>query len=197
MIYTLGERRLETLGEFYVAPSAQLIGSVRLGDGASVWFNVVIRADNDLIEVGRGSNVQDCSVLHNETGVPTIIGADCTIGHKVLLHSCTIGDATLVGNGAMVLDRARVGRNCVIAAGALVPPGKVIPDGSMVMGAPGQVVRQVTERDLAMIARGASVYRERAAEYRERLRIDPRNRDGGLGVGTAAGADARPGSIAR
>ena len=175
MIYTLGARRLETVDDsYYVAPGAQLIGSVRLGREASVWFNAVLRGDNDWLIIGDGSNVQDGTVIHTDPGQPVEVGTRVTIGHLAFLHGCAVGDGSLIANGAMVLDRARIGRNCLIAAGALVPPGKEIPDGSVVMGAPGSVVRQVSEKDLAMIAHATESYRRRSREYRSDLTVDPR-----------------------
>lgn len=175
-IYALGERRVQTDGDdYYVAPGARLIGSVLLRAGASVWFNSVLRADDEIIEVGQGSNVQDGSVIHSDPGYPTIIGRDVTIGHMTMLHSCRIGDESLIGNGAIVLDRARIGRHCIIAAGALVPPDRDIPDGSVVMGAPAKLVRSVTAADLEMIAHGAAHYQARMRTYREQLRaLEPR-----------------------
>lgn len=179
MIYGIGERRMIVDGEaWYVAPGAQVIGSVRLGRDASVWFNAVLRGDSDWIEIGEGTNVQDATVIHTDAGAPTHIGRGVTIGHMALLHSCTVGDDTLIGNRAMVLDGARIGRHCVIAAGALVPPGHEIADGSLVMGAPGRIVRQVGERELALIAQAAANYRARAIEYRRALRVDPRGQQG-------------------
>jgi carbonic anhydrase/acetyltransferase-like protein (isoleucine patch superfamily) len=172
--YTLGERRPETTGEdFYVAPGARLIGSVILRAGASVWFNCVLRADDERIEVGLGSNVQDGSVIHADLGAPTLIGRDVTIGHMTMLHSCLIGDETLIGNGAIILDRVRIGCHCIIAAGSLVPPDREIPEGSVLMGAPAKVVRQVTAADLAMIAQGAAHYQARMQAYRAELRALP------------------------
>jgi carbonic anhydrase/acetyltransferase-like protein (isoleucine patch superfamily) len=173
MIYALGERRVERLGDVYVAPSADVIGSVRLGHESSVWFGCVLRGDTDWIEIGAGTNVQDGTIIHIDAGYPTRVGSGVTIGHRAFLHSCTVGDETMIANGAMVLDRVRIGRRCVIAAGALVPPDKEIPDGSVVMGSPGRIVREVTERDLAMIARAGEIYRRRAAEYRSRLVCEP------------------------
>ena len=170
-IFALGERRLQTAGEdFYVAPGAQLIGSVILRAGASVWFNCVLRADDEVIEVGAGSNVQDGSVIHADAGSPTLIGRDATVGHMVMLHSCLIGDETLIGNGAIVLDRACIGRHCIIAASALVPPDRQIADGSVMMGAPAKLVRRVTPEDRAMIAQGAAHYQQRMHAYRRELR---------------------------
>jgi carbonic anhydrase/acetyltransferase-like protein (isoleucine patch superfamily) len=169
--YALGERRPQTAGDdFYVAPGARLIGSVLLRAGASVWFNCVLRADDELIEVGAGSNVQDGSVVHADAGAPTIIGREVTVGHMVMLHSCLIGDETLIGNGAIILDRCRVGRHCIIAAGSLVPPDRQIDDGSVLMGAPAKLIRTVTDADLAMIAQGAAHYRARMQSYRRELR---------------------------
>jgi carbonic anhydrase/acetyltransferase-like protein (isoleucine patch superfamily) len=169
-IYTLGERRLVTAGDdFFIAPGAQVIGSVVLGAGASLWFNCVLRADDERIEVGDGSNVQDGSVVHADAGAPTLLGRQVTIGHMVMLHSCVVGDETLIGNGAIVLDRARIGRHCIIAAGSLVPPEREIPDGSVMMGSPLRLVRQVNAQDLAMIAQGAAHYRARMQSYRTLL----------------------------
>ena len=170
-MYALGERRVETAGDdYYVAPSAQLIGAVRLGAGASVWFNAVLRADDDRIEVGAGSNVQDGSVIHVEPGQPVILGRDVALGHGVVLHSAQVGDESLVANGAVVLDRTRIGSHCIIAAGALLPPDHVIPDGVVVMGVPGRIVRTVTARDLELIRYAAANYRERTQFYRRQLR---------------------------
>jgi carbonic anhydrase/acetyltransferase-like protein (isoleucine patch superfamily) len=175
VIYELGERRFEAAGDdWYVAPSADVIGCVRLGRGASVWFNAVLRGDNAWIDVGDGSNVQDGTIIHTDPGIDVRIGSDVTIGHRALLHACEVGDGSLIANGAMVLDGVRIGRECVVAAGALVPPGKVIPDRSLVMGAPGKVVREVDERDLAMMARAVEVYCARSREYRAQLRPDAR-----------------------
>jgi carbonic anhydrase/acetyltransferase-like protein (isoleucine patch superfamily) len=175
LIYTLGERRLVTQGDdFYIAPGAQVIGSVVLGAGASVWFNCVLRADDERIEIGSGSNVQDGSVLHADPGSPTILGRNVTVGHMAMLHSCVIGDESLIGNGAIVLDRAHVGRHCIIAAGSLVPPDREIADGTVVMGAPARLVRASSAEDLAMIAAAAAHYRSRMHIYRSQLRAESR-----------------------
>jgi carbonic anhydrase/acetyltransferase-like protein (isoleucine patch superfamily) len=169
-IHSLGERRLVTDGDdFYIAPGAQVIGSVILGAGASLWFNCVLRADDERIEIGAGSNVQDGVIIHADAGTPTLVGRNVTLGHRVLLHGCRIDDESLIGNGAIVLDRARIGSHCIVAAGALVPPGREIPDGSVVMGSPAKPVRTVTAADLAMISQAAAHYRARILRYRTQL----------------------------
>ncbi|HVN99231.1 MAG TPA: gamma carbonic anhydrase family protein [Steroidobacteraceae bacterium] len=176
MDFAFEGKRLRTAGDFYyVAPGAQLIGDVRLGEGASVWFNAVLRADDDYIEIGAGSNVQDATVIHCDAGMPTRVGRNVTIGHRVLLHGCTIGDDTLVGNGAIVLDGARIGRGCLVGAGAMVTPGKEFGDGSVLMGAPARVVRATGTRELAMIGHAARSYQERIRRY-QRERIDGQGR---------------------
>jgi carbonic anhydrase/acetyltransferase-like protein (isoleucine patch superfamily) len=171
-LYTLEGRRITTASDdFFIAPGAQLIGSVRLGVCASVWFNSVLRGDDERIEIGDGSNVQDCVVIHADPGSPILIGRGVTIGHRALLHGCRIDDDSLIGNGAIVLDRARIGRHCIVAAGALVPPDREIADGTVVMGAPAKAVRAVTETDLALIARSAANYCERVRRYRAGLQL--------------------------
>jgi carbonic anhydrase/acetyltransferase-like protein (isoleucine patch superfamily) len=155
---------------YYVASGAQLIGDVRLGDWSSIWFNAVLRGDEDRIEIGDGSNIQDASVIHCDHGQPTIVGRRVTVGHCVLLHGCVIGDETLIGNGAQVLDGAQIGARCVVGAGALVTPGKSFPDDSVIMGAPARVIRATGDKELAMIARGHTSYRARAELYLARLK---------------------------
>jgi carbonic anhydrase/acetyltransferase-like protein (isoleucine patch superfamily) len=170
VIYTLGERRIETVGEeYFVAPSADVIGSVRLGRWASVWFNAVLRGDNDWIELGEGTNVQDGCVLHTDTGVPLVLGPNCTVGHKAFLHACTVGECSLIANGAMILDGAKVGRYSIVAAGAFVPPRKTVPDGVVVMGSPAKVVREITEKDRYLLTESAALYQRNARRYREQL----------------------------
>ena len=170
MIYELGERRIQTIGdEYFVAPSADVIGTVRLGRWASVWFGAVLRGDNDWIEIGEGSNVQDGTVMHTDKGEPLVIGRDCTIGHKAFLHACTVGDGTMIANGAMVLDGAHIGSNSIVAAGAFVPPRKSIPDGVVVMGSPAKVVREITDKDRQMLIGAAAHYVENAQRYRREL----------------------------
>jgi carbonic anhydrase/acetyltransferase-like protein (isoleucine patch superfamily) len=176
MIYTLGDRRIETAGDdWYVAPTASVIGTVRFGVRASVWFNCVLRGDSDWIHLGDGVNIQDGTVIHTDEGEPTILGSNVSVGHRAMLHGCIVGESTLIANGAIVLDRARIGRHCLIAAGALVAPDKVIPDGSVVMGSPGRIVRQVNDRDLEMIESIAQHYVQRIPQYKRELGIDPRS----------------------
>jgi carbonic anhydrase/acetyltransferase-like protein (isoleucine patch superfamily) len=156
--------------EAWVAPGAQVMGRVRLGPLASVWFNAVLRGDNDPIEIGAGSNVQDGCVLHTDVGAPLTVGPDCTIGHVAILHGCTIGPGSLVGMGATVLNGATIGANALIGAGALVTEGKAIPDGVLAMGRPAKVVRDLTEAELAGLRRSAATYRANAARFRAGLK---------------------------
>ncbi|HEX4151865.1 MAG TPA: gamma carbonic anhydrase family protein [Steroidobacteraceae bacterium] len=176
MIYTLGDRRIETASEdYYVAPDASVIGTVRFGVGASVWFNCVLRGDSDWIELGDGVNVQDGTIMHTDEGEPLTLGRRVSVGHRAMLHGCSVGESTLIASGAMVLDRARIGAHCIIAAGTLVPPGKIIPDGSVVMGSPGQIVRKVNDRDRQMIESIAQHYIERIRQYQRELGVDERS----------------------
>ena len=156
-------------GDWFVAPGARLIGKVRLKRAASVWFNAVLRGDNEWIEIGEGSNVQDGCVFHTDPGCPLTVGPDVTVGHKVILHGCTVGEGSLIGMGAVVLNGATIGRNCLIGANALITEGKEIPDGSLVMGQPGKVVRALDEAALAGLRESAERYRANAARYRRGL----------------------------
>ncbi len=145
-------------GTYWVAASADLIGRVRLLPNASVWFHAVLRGDNEWIEVGEGSNVQDGCVLHTDMGAPLTIGRNCTIGHKAILHGCTIGNNSLIGMGATVLNHAKIGENCLIGANALIAEGKVIPDNSLVVGAPGKIIRQLDADSTEGLKRAAENY---------------------------------------
>lgn len=156
-------------GDVWVAPDANVIGKVVLEEGASVWFGATLRGDNETITVGQGSNIQENCVLHTDMGYPLTIGANCTIGHKAMLHGCSLGDQTLIGMGATVLNGARIGRNCLIGAGALITEGKEIPDGSLVMGAPGKVVRDLTEAQIDGLLRSAEGYQARMRRFRDAL----------------------------
>src|ERR1043166_3051399 len=143
-LYQLGDDAPRIAASAWVADSADVIGRVALADDASVWFNAVLRGDTEWLHVGRGSNVQDGSVLHTDAGVPLVIGENVTIGHQVMLHGCTVGDGTLIGIKSVVLNGAKIGRNCIVGAGALVTEGKEFPDGSMILGAPARAVRELT-----------------------------------------------------
>ncbi len=161
---------LPDAGSFWIAASASVIGKVRLEKNASVWFAAVLRGDNELIHMGEGSNVQDACVLHTDLGSPLTIGKNCTIGHRAMLHGCTIGDTSLVGIGATILNNAVIGRNCLIGAHALVTEGKVIPDNSLVMGAPGRVVRVLNGEEIAGLARSAESYVRNWQRYAQGLK---------------------------
>lgn len=172
MIYTLAERQpqLPDDNSHFIADNATVIGSVVIEKNASIWFNAVVRGDCDTITIGENSNVQDGSVLHTDHGVPLTIGKDCTIGHMVMLHGCTIGDNSLIGIGAVILNGAQIGKNCVIGAKALITEDSVIPDNSVVMGAPGKVVKSVSDGQAKMLSYSAAHYVENAANFRKNLR---------------------------
>lgn len=169
MIYSLDDLVPEIDPDSWVAPNAAVIGRVRLKAGASVWFAATLRGDNEWIEIGAGSNVQEASTLHTDIGYPLTIGAHCTIGHNVILHGCTIGEGSLIGMGATVLNGARIGRDCLIGAGALITEGKEIPDGSLVMGAPGKVIRLLSDEQRAAMRHGAEHYQQNMRRFRDRL----------------------------
>jgi carbonic anhydrase/acetyltransferase-like protein (isoleucine patch superfamily) len=154
----------------WVAESAEVIGKVVLHQNASIWPQVVIRGDNDLIQIGEGSNVQDASVLHTDPGYPLIIGKQVTIGHKVMLHGCCIGDGSLVGIGAVILNGAKIGKNCLVGAGALVTEGKEFPDGSMILGSPAKVVKVLAPEQIAGIEDIADRYVKNAQRYQKTLK---------------------------
>jgi carbonic anhydrase/acetyltransferase-like protein (isoleucine patch superfamily) len=170
MIYQLGEDTPQIHESVFVATSADVMGKVILKEHSSVWFNAVIRGDCDVIEVGKRSNVQDGAVLHADPGQPLKIGEDVTIGHQAMVHCREIGDRTLVGIQAVILDGAIVGSDCLIGANALVKAGAVIPDGSMVVGSPGKVIRQTDENMRAFLLAGATMYVQKAANMRSDLR---------------------------
>ena len=150
----------------YVADSAQVMGNVRLGAHSSIWFGVIIRGDTEYIHIGEGSNVQDASVLHADFGVPLTIGNYVTVGHKVMLHGCTIGDESLIGMGAIVLNNAKIGKNCLVGAGSLVTEGKEFPDGSVIMGSPAKVVRSLSPEHMHNMRMTAQHYIENALRYK-------------------------------
>jgi carbonic anhydrase/acetyltransferase-like protein (isoleucine patch superfamily) len=156
-------------GECYIAPGARIIGNVVLGREVGIWFNAVLRGDNEAIVIGPGTNVQDGCVLHTDPGFPMVLGSDVTVGHSAILHGCTIGDGTLIGMGAVVLNGARIGKGCLIGANALVTEGKDIPDYSMAVGQPARVIRPVDQAMVAELRRAAEIYRDRQRQYREGL----------------------------
>jgi carbonic anhydrase/acetyltransferase-like protein (isoleucine patch superfamily) len=174
MLYALGERKIELRGtSHFVAHNATVIGSVVLEHNASVWFNVVIRGDNDQISIGENSNIQDGSVLHTDPGIPLVIGRNVSVGHMAMLHGCTVGDGSLIGIKAVVLNHAVIGKNCLIGANALVPEGKVIPDGSLVLGSPGRVVRHLSAEDIAAMQKAAEHYVEKIQRYKQAFSAQP------------------------
>jgi carbonic anhydrase/acetyltransferase-like protein (isoleucine patch superfamily) len=171
MIYELGERKPIFRGEHFVAPNAAVVGSVVFEANSSVWYGVTIRADNDVVTLGENVNVQDGSVLHTDHGVPLVLERNVSIGHLVMLHGCHIGENSLIGIGAIILNKAVIGKNCIVGAGALVTEGKVIPDGSLVLGSPGKVVRSLTPEQIALNTWIAQHYVEQSARYRKGLKV--------------------------
>jgi carbonic anhydrase/acetyltransferase-like protein (isoleucine patch superfamily) len=173
MRYALGDVRVTTDDDaFWIAPTAVVIGKVRLAHNASVWWNAVLRADNEPITLGENTNVQDGCVLHTDPGFPLTIGRDVTVGHLAMLHGCTIGDNSLIGIGAVILNGAVIGRNCLIGAKALVPEGKAIADNSLVLGAPGKVARQLEDKHATRIREAAAHYVQNWQRYRRHLRAE-------------------------
>lgn len=171
MLYTLEDRAVKLLGEeYFVADNATVIGSVEIDNRVSVWFNVVIRGDCDLIAIGEGSNIQDGAVLHTDPGFELRIGKDVTVGHQAMLHGCEIGDGSLIGIGAVVLNGAKIGRGCLIGANALVPEGMEIPDGSLVVGSPAKIKRQLSVEQQQGLLENARHYVENMRRYRNSLK---------------------------
>ncbi len=170
-LYKLGQNapELPGSGDFWIAPDANLIGQVILKEATSIWFGATLRGDNEPIIVGDGSNIQENCVLHTDIGSPLTIGKGCTIGHKAMLHGCTIGDGSLIGMGATVLNNAVIGKGCLIGAGALVTEGKVIPDGTMVLGSPGKVVRDLNDKEKQGLIASALSYQSNMRRFRTQL----------------------------
>ncbi len=169
MIYKLADRVPEISPDVFVAPNATVIGSVILEPKSSVWFNVVIRGDMDVITVKEGSNIQDLSVLHTDSGFPLTVGKHVTVGHKVMLHGCEIGDYSLIGINSVILNGAKIGKHCIIGANTLIPEGKEIPDGSLVMGSPGKIVKNLTDSQQKLIELSAQHYIKNAQHYLQEL----------------------------
>lgn len=169
-IYELDGTAPRIADSAWVADSAQVMGNVELADDVSIWFGVVIRGDTETIRIGRRTNIQDMSVLHADIGMPLTLGEDVTVGHQVMLHGCTIGDGSLIGIGAVVLNGAKIGKNCLVGAGSLVTEGKEFPDGSMILGSPAKVVRQLTPEQLQGLRLGAQLYVGNARRFRAGLK---------------------------
>lgn len=168
-IYRLGELAPQLQEGVWIAENATVIGDVRLGRNVNIWFGAILRGDNDPITIGDNTNVQDGSVLHTDDGVPLDIGANVTIGHKVMLHGCTVGEGSLIGINAVVLNRAVVGKHCLIGANSLIPEGKVIPDRSLVCGSPGRIIRELTDHEINRLQASADGYVNNALRYQEDL----------------------------
>jgi carbonic anhydrase/acetyltransferase-like protein (isoleucine patch superfamily) len=169
-VYSLGERRVQTQGrDWFIADSASVIGSVVIEDKVSVWFNVVIRGDNDLITLGEGSNVQDGSVLHTDAGIKLSLGRSVSVGHMAMLHGCSVGEGSLVGINSVILNHAVIGKHSLIGAGSLIPEGKVIPDGVLVLGTPGKVVRDLSPAEIENLQNIANGYMRRALLFKQQL----------------------------
>ena len=172
-VYRLGDAHPSLAASAWVAESAQVIGDVALGEGASVWFGAVLRGDNTLLQVGARTNIQDGAVLHSDVGQPLTLGDDVTIGHQAMLHGCTVGDGSLIGIQAIVLNGARIGKSCLVGAGAVVTEGKQFEDGWLILGAPAKAVRLLTPEQLDGLARSAAGYVAKAQRFRtELVRID-------------------------
>ena len=172
MRYALGERKVDCRGDYWIAPDAVVIGSVVLEPNASIWFGCVVRGDNETITIGENSQVQDGCVLHADAGIPITIGKNVSVGHMAMLHGCTIGDGTLIGIKAVLLNGAKIGRNCLVGANALVAEGKEIPDGTLVIGSPGKVVRNLSEEEIRRVNSASDHYVEKFRRYRQAFRAD-------------------------
>jgi carbonic anhydrase/acetyltransferase-like protein (isoleucine patch superfamily) len=170
-VFSLGERRVVFQGEeWFIAHNATVIGTVILHNRASIWFNTVVRGDSEIITIGERTNIQDGSVLHADAGIPLTLGKNVSVGHKAMLHGCTIGDESLVGIGAIIMNRSVIGSRCIIGAGTLVPEGKTYPDGVLVLGSPGKVVRELRAEEKEGLLENADIYVRRSKLYREKLK---------------------------
>ena len=173
MIFSLANQKVVTKGDYWIAPNATVIGNVVLEPNASVWFNVVIRGDYETITIGENSQVQDGSVLHTDPGLPLTVGKNVSIGHMAMLHGCTIGDGSLIGIKSVILNGAVVGKNCLIGANTLIAEGKIIPDGSLVVGSPGRVLRQLSLAEITEINEFADRYVRNFKRYKAELKAEP------------------------
>jgi carbonic anhydrase/acetyltransferase-like protein (isoleucine patch superfamily) len=173
MKYALEDRKVICKGDYWIAPNATVIGAVILENNASVWFNCVVRGDNDLITIGENSHLQDGCVVHVDPGFPVTLGRNVSVGHMAMLHGCTVGDGSLIGIKAVILNGARIGRNCLIGAGTLVTEGKEIPDGTLVTGTPGKVVRQLSADEIKFINDASEDYVQKFQRYKDGLQADP------------------------
>ncbi len=171
MKYQLGDKKVRCLGDCFIAPTAAVIGDVELGHNTSVWFSAVIRGDNDRIVIGDGSNIQECAVLHVDPGVPLHIGKNVTVGHKAMLHGCTINDGSLIGMNAVILNGAIIGKNCLIGANALVTENSVIPDNSLVLGSPGKVKKTLAADEVVKMQRGVKIYQDKIPLFNQELKV--------------------------
>jgi carbonic anhydrase/acetyltransferase-like protein (isoleucine patch superfamily) len=172
MKYSLGDQHVTCKGDYWIADNATVMGDVVLENNASIWFNCVVRADNDTVTIGENSQLQDGCVVHVDPGHPLTLGRNVSIGHMAMLHGCTIGEGTLVGIKSVILNDAVIGKNCLIGANTLIAEGKNIPDGSLVIGSPGKVVRQLTEQEIEQILETADHYVEKFRRYRTELKPD-------------------------
>ena len=168
-VYSLDGASPQIAEDSWIAPDANVIGKIVVEEGASIWFGATLRGDNEEIVIGKGSNVQENTIMHTDMGYPLTVGEGCTIGHKALLHGCTIGDNTLIGMGAVILNGAKIGKNCLIGANALITENKVIPDGSLVMGSPGKVVRELDEQGIQGLRASALNYQQNMRRFRAGL----------------------------
>ena len=168
MIIDLGDKKLKTADDnFWIAPNASVIGEVNLERDASIWFNAILRADNEPITIGEGSNVQDGAIIHTDPGYACNIGKKVTVGHMAMLHGCSIGDGSLIGIGSVVLNGAKIGKNCIIGSKALVTEGMEVPDGSMVLGIPGKIKKTLTEEEQSIVPLGAEHYINNYKKYKQ------------------------------
>jgi carbonic anhydrase/acetyltransferase-like protein (isoleucine patch superfamily) len=171
-VYHLGERRVAFDGpDVYIAPSASLVGSVVVGNDCSFWFGAVVRGDNDLVTIGERSNIQDNCVVHPDPGIPVSIGANVSVGHMAMIHGCTIGDGSLIGIGAVILNHAVIGKNSLVGAKTLIPERKSFPDGVLILGQPGKVIRELRPEEIESLGRSAESYVQKGRRYRRELAL--------------------------